>query len=294
MATTAVNVYIFPSCVDVTEIDNYDESVYGKTYSNLDEIRVNQVTGGYSILYNDQVFSKLETSVFGDALVKLFTDNLPETTVELEIFYFYMGRHFSTECGIAVLQLDDYLVECDNPAIEYSTSESVAHLMASYDDEDEEFYFTDGDRNQYERDDEFNILDPFDFGNVSPPKKIKKKSYGHSRILMSSKNAKRNIKRHGVIVSSNKDAMKKDKKILQNFLKDFIPGKSEWIKEYRKEILVRWLDMYVISKKIAKEMAKEHKSRSTKKRNKLRITKETAMNFTKKLFSYDPFLDPNR
>lgn len=294
-----VRIMIFPAEIAISEIDGYDESMYGKSFSNLNEICVNQVTNGYTILYNDNIFSRLNVSIFGDHLVQLFTKNLPNTTVELEIYYFYMGSYFYDQCGIAILQLDDYLSEWDYDNIEYNTSESVTFLLSHYDDEDEEFYINEGTEiesdNDVQDDDEYE--DPFDFGTLSYKKRkknMKKKSYGYSRVLKASKGVKKNVKRHGIIVSSDRDARKRDEKILQSFLKDFIPGKSSWIKEYRAAILERWMDMYVISKKVAKRMSKEHKASSNKRRRPI-VTRDGAVDFTKRLFQgYDPFLDPNR
>jgi len=283
MNRTRLRINVFPSDIELTEIPRYDESIYGKTFSDENEIRVNEVQYGYAILYRDDVLETMNVPVLATNIVSLFTDNLQDTVTEIGIDYYHMGD-MRTSCALVIMDLDEYFLECDNDMIEYSSSSSTDYISSKlHDDEDME----DDDDDE---DDDYSSIDA-----LFPSPKMKKKKYGQSRVMKSSKRAKKNIKRHGFLISSNKDARRKDKKIVQAFLKDFIPGNSRWIKEYRAEILVRWMDMYVVSKGVAKRMAKTHEEARRRRKSPIKLNKDVAVDLTKQLFrGYDPFYDPNR
>jgi len=289
MDRTCVRINIFPEGTNLAKTNNYDESLYGKVFSDASEIRVNEVVEGYSILYTADVFKdELETEVLGENIINLFIDNLPDTIIEIEIYYYYIGSRFDSSCAMAIMNLDEYFQECENEYIEYQSSPSTDFIASRLHDDGEE---DDDDDLDDDEDDE----DQFGIPDIPRPK-VKKKNYGRSRVLRESKNARKNIKRHGVIISPSKEAKKRDRKILQEFLKDFMPGKSKWIKEYREETLKRWMTMYVVSKSYAKRVAKIHRAERRKKRSPIaNITKEAAIGLGTQLFQgYDPFYDPKR
>ena len=125
--------------------------------------------------------------------------------------------------------------------------------------------------------------------------KCKKKFYGSSRVLKSLKNPKKDYKRHGIIVANDKSALKKDEKILREFLKDFIPGKAGWIKDYREDVLERFMRMYAVSKKTLKKLEKHHrKHKGSKGKDGKKISKESAMNFTRNILNRDSWNNPNK
>ena len=295
----------------------YDESVYGRAFSDLSEIKINEVVGGYTILYRDDVFQKIDIEIFGSNVINIFSKNVPNQETEIEIYYYHKNNPIEM-CVKAILELDEYFTDCEQPNIDYVESPSIKHLIRYYESEDmEDDYDDEEDEDEDEDEIDFydipgldaNDIQRFlgeddddyeDFDGDSYPilkERPEKKSYGRSRLIRDSKKAKRSIKRHNILVSSDKEAKKKDKKVIKDFLKDFIPGKSPCERYYRAELLERWMDVYVISKKMAKEMAKEHKkeSKSKNKNGRSRITREGAMDFTKKVFyGYDPFYDPNK
>jgi hypothetical protein len=47
--------------------------------------------------------------------------------------------------------------------------------------------------------------------------------------------------------------------IIKNFLNNFIPGESKEIKYYKKLILNRWMNAFVISSKTARKIKKAYK-----------------------------------
>lgn len=310
MNKTLVKINIFPPNININQLQYYEESVYGKIFSTLTEIRLNKVMDGYSILYRADSFERIDIPIFADNLVNIFIDNFADDIIEIELYYWHMGeKYFSAPCGINIIQLDDYLTDYDDDRIQYNTTESVDYLIESYDEDSEEFDFdeddTEEDDDDMDPDDEeeedWDEEDPLAFLRKGKSSKTKKKkSYGSSRILKLSKNPKKNIKRHGLVLSNNKTemkkAMKKDEKTIRAFLKDFIPGNAKWIKEYRAGILERWMDMYRITKKNLKRLQKEQRRKYEKKHGGSRITKEKAMSFTRKLLNgyNDSWNDPTK
>lgn len=85
-----------------------------------------------------------------------------------------------------------------------------------------------------------------------------KKSYSKSRVIDAAHNPKKSYKRHGVVIYNNKKYMKHDRNIIKEFLKDFIPGNSEWKKAFRKDVLERWMKDYAVSKKRLKRLEKAY------------------------------------
>lgn len=118
--------------------------------------------------------------------------------------------------------------------------------------------------------------------------------YPQSRVFHEGKNPKRSYNRHGVIICPDKESRKRDEKIIKEFLKHFFPGDSEWKKEFRHDVLKRWMKMYCISKKDLKELEKSHRKSKNSKRNSINTDK--TLEFTRRLFNVpiDRWNDPNR
>lgn len=335
MNRARVKIIVFPADINLSRIENYDESAYGKVFSTLNEIHVNNVNDGYTILYTADLFEQLDTAIFSDNVIEMLTGALPKTMIDIDINYIYMGD-FSEDCGIAIMKIDDYMSEIENPYVEYDESPSVAHLIDSWDDDTQEFDLTiceechqspctcdvccedypdcncaddddddepcpvcgkpfcicdDSDEDEEDDDDYYDPIRAFQ--DVTEGK-MKKKYYGRSSVAKKSTKLKKQIKRHGVIISSDKNARKRDEKVIRAFLKDFLPGKERWIKKYREEVLMRWMATYTISKKQAKRLARAHKEKLKSKSGKKKITKEQAMDFTRTLFQPDLWGDINK
>lgn len=154
----------------------------------------------------------------------------------------------------------------------------------------------DDDEGEYEDDE-----DEDDYEDDPKPKKRRKKrrvskpSYGESRVVKDAKNPKKSYNRHGVVVCS-KDDIKKDEKILKEFLKDFIPGDANWKKDFRSDIVKRWIKMYAVTNKQLKQLEKQHRRARLAKRNKSSIDTDRALEFTRKLFNtpIDRWNDPSK
>lgn len=130
-------------------------------------------------------------------------------------------------------------------------------------------------------------------------KKGKKKKkqinpYGVAKAIRAAKSPKKYYKRHGLIICSKKDAIKKDRRIIKEFLEDFIPGNARWKKDLRKDLLDRWMLSYTITKKQLRHLEKERSETINRTRNSENIQK--TLDFTRKLFSVpvDKWNDPTR
>ena len=314
MVTTNVEIHILPSNFNIKE--SMVSYLQNASISSLDEIRVNKVQNGYAVLYTDELFKRLDVASFTENLINLFRSNLPGIPIDIVIYYrFWTRETFSPECGITILQMDDYMEDYPGGnTVSYITSESVEAIYQAYDEDDGTFDFdavedpdgSDDDLDYTDEDEDIDI-DPevleslaqyidIERDNSGGKKgKGKKKLYGSSRVLNSVKHPKKDYKRHGIIVANDKSALKKDEKILREFLKDFIPGKAGWIKDYREDVLERFMRMYVVSKKTLKKLEKHHrKHKGSKGKDGKKISKESAMNFTRNILNRDSWNNPNK
>lgn len=190
---------------------------------------------------------------------------------------------------------DDYDEELDDDDDEEYDTVSEADIWNSImgpldDDDDEE-----------DDDDEVNTISALQ-EIINKAKDAKYKSYksrksimhyDSSRALRSSNNPKKEYNRHGIIIAK-KDSINKDEKIIKAFLKEFIPGGSEWKKEFRRELCKRWISVYAMTSKEVKHMEKAYKKRNSPKPKS--INPEKAVSLTRRIFSTntDFWNDPNK
>lgn len=131
-------------------------------------------------------------------------------------------------------------------------------------------------------------------------RKSKKKKKNHddvtfssSKVIKAANSPKRAYRRHGVIVCSEKKAIKKDEQTIKSFLKEFIPGSQSWKKEFRKELGRRWMHVYVISKKQLRKFEKEYRRSQTS--DVITTNVERTIDLTRRLFTpLDQWNDPNK
>ena len=160
--------------------------------------------------------------------------------------------------------------------------------LADFDFDDDDYEDDDNDE-EYEEDD-IPGLSGFSFGK----RRNKKNSYyGKSRVWKDSNHVRRSINRHGVVIST-KSNMDRDKKILKEFLKDFIPGNKGWEKSFRAELAKRWMAVYVVSKKQLKTLEKNHRNKKSNKSNRNNL--KGAFGIASKILApkNDIWFDPNR
>lgn len=318
---------IIPSDVPIDSVEKYTQVLYGKVYSSTTDIKVNKIPDGYSILYLSDNIKNMDIDVLTNNIVKLFMENVHDTIINVNFEYFYevvvddeVYNNIDLTVANVLLSMESKFFDMNkdpNSMFRYSRSDSMVKLIESiisnYNDIDnnEDEYYEEDETDEVDdydnpvndffesigittnRDEE--IDDEDDESDIIGYKsKNKSSNYPQSRILKDSKNAKRAYNRHGVLICNNKKSRKRDEKIIKEFLKDFIPGDAEWKKEFRHDILKRWMKMYSISKNDLKELEKAHNKAQKSKHNTKKL--EKTLEFTSRLFnrSTDRWSDPNR
>lgn len=252
----------------------FNSGEWGKTRSTEDKINVIRVGDGYSVVFDDDVFEQISLSKLTSSMITTFMSNVPNTIFDFRIMYHYDGAddtYFDLNVAKHVLDLDDMLRKIDEskkiPAFTYTRLEGMQEVYHDFrmeleaDEEDAE----DGYGDYAEDDDDYDGSDWLGQLMGKPIKEEKEQKsndyYGRSRVWKNCKQPKKMINRHGVLIASDKDDLRKDEKIIKAFLKDFIPGSSKWKKEFRDDVMKRWMSMYAISKKQLKRLEKAHRSR---------------------------------
>lgn len=317
---------IVPSDVELTKVKRYIPGAHGKVFSTLTDIKVNKTQAGYSVLYTDEDIKNMDMDVLGNNIIKLFMDNLPDTTINVQIFYLFetLDEYGETEYNVdinvvnAILTLENKFMGAEESGIvpfKYTRSVDVTRIITdivknykdvndeddSDDDDDDDgeeptlrmqdFFeglgFLDGIHDEDDDDDDDDSISFMD------NRKKQKKSYPQSRVLGKANNPKKSFNRHGVIIT-DKETKKKDEKILKEFLKEFFPGDAEWKREFRHDVLKRWMKMYCVTKKDLKELEKAHRKAMNSKRSSINTDK--TLDFTRRLFNMpiDRWSDPTK
>lgn len=290
--------------VTIHVVGGYGEQVgfnsreWGKTRSTEDQINVVRVNDGYSIVFDDDVFVVIPLSKLMSSMLTTFMTNVPDTIFNFRIMYWYDGAddtYFNADVAKHVLDMDDMMRKIDeSKKFEVFTYTRLDGLHDVYRDLRNELEFQEEDED-YEDDevdlDDDNWLAKLTGDHSDDEKEQKSKDYyGRSRVWKNCKQAKKMINRHGVLIASDKDDLRKDEKIIKAFLKDFIPGNSGWKKDFREDVMKRWMSMYAISKKQLKRLEKSHRNRN----NCGKVTK--MVNIADRLFNVpiDRWYDPTK
>lgn len=309
-----VTIHVFQ---DNVNLSSNTMSKYGKIFSTLKSIKVNNVNGKYSILYKDEVFEKLDQRTFSTNLLKLFFNNLSNRSILFTIEYHCDGKYSNLNCIAQVLVFNEIMSKLKSSAyqnnnyVSYVMSDSLKELCQyvcdnfDYDDDDEEY--EDEDKQQDEGQEVLSTLqqilggieeDDEDDSDDYGKKKYKKskKHYQSSKILRTAKNPKKSYNRHGVITVDKKNSIKTDEKIIKAFLKDFIPGDAGWKKDLRQDLLKRWIKSYAITRKKLKDMERKHRKKQEEKYRSRNPEVQTALDFARRMFSQsiDNWNDPRR
>lgn len=316
---------IIPSDVELSKVKRYAPNSDGKVFSTISDIKVNKTGAGYSILYTDEDIKNMDMEVLGNNIIKLFMDNLPNATITIKIYYLFetIDEYGETEYNVdinvinAILTLENKFVGVHEGGVvpfNYSRSDDISRIITDIvknykdvndedddsddDDEDDEessikmqdFFEGLGFLNDIPDDDDDEDDDTVSFMDT---RKKQRKSYPQSRVFGKANNPKKSFNRHGVIIT-DKETRKKDEKILKEFLKDFFPGDAEWKREFRHDVLKRWMKMYCITKKDLKELEKAHRKAINSKRS--NVNTEKTLDFTRRLFNVpiDRWNDPNK
>lgn len=303
MNKTNVGIHVFPSETDPATFDSYDPTRDGRVFSSTGELKVNTAAYGYSILFKSEDFEELKPAQFTASMIQLFSANIKDTIIDVSIFYHYDEEDFDTDTAIAVLDMDDVMRKITESGrvktFVYTRSDNIVSVYNDWRSESEEAEEDNEGEDEDESGDFFDFLNGFSDDEQDDEDedddKPRHDDYHSSWVLKESKNPKKSIRRHGVIVASSKSDIKRDEKIIKSFLKEFIPGNAEWKREFRSDVAKRWMKMYAISRKRLKKLEKDHR-RSKARKNKVGIDTDKALDFTRRLFTMpvDRWSDPTK
>ena len=266
----------------------------GKIYSDASRINVNKTAYGYSVIIPSKIFIDIDYSKYAASILKLFMKHIPNTIFKFTLSYYYESAdeyYFDISVAKKVLAMNYFLGTINEMKSikvfqfdqdEQNMEEIIDLIDSETDDEDDDEFDIEDDEydDDEDEDDEYDEedMDPFKFlmngsyQSASPKRHKSKKSKDRyydglivqtSRSLKHATKAKRSVNRHGVIIADSKNDIRKDEKIIRAFLKEFIPG-GGWKKEFREDVLNRWMSSFVISKKRLSKVQKKyrkHKSR---------------------------------
>ena len=244
-----------------------DSKIYGKEVSNLKQIRVNRCKANnaekldYTIIMPESMFDSMGADVLKPKVEKIMRDNLKDC-----------------EFRFSVCQFDpnDLKKKPDADKDDGSINWLLRNMHFPLDDDDDDNYKDEDDDYDYDDDDDDDD----------------KPGYYQSACWHSSDNAKKMIRRHGVIVANKKD-IRKDERIIREFLKEFFPGNAGWKKEFRSDVAKRWLQMFVVTRGQLKRLEKAARKARRENDSGDRVSK--ALDFTQMLFgTRDHWSDPNR
>jgi hypothetical protein len=260
----------------------------GQAISNREEFKVNGANAGgrYTIIYPISEIMELDAEEFAIAYINFIKSKMSIYN-EAELFMHYIEDpdydfqfdEIDELMARKLLFIETVIYNLTEKNIMYTVSSSMSLLSREYEED------CDDEDNYCEED--YEEVTPTH--NIVKPKKVNRRS----KVFIHSSNLKKNIKNHGIIITSGKKDIKKDKEILRDFLKEFIPGKSAWVKEYRSIILERWLRVYAITKKDAKKYRSD-----VRKKRMYYSTQQLSdqINKIRKIMDdkYDPFYDHAR
>lgn len=299
-----VSIHIIPSDQESQmALESYNPKRDGRIQSSVSEIKVNRCINGYSIVFIDEVFEELNPAQFVASMISLFNKNLHNTMLSVTMQYHYDDESFDEDTAEAVIRMDDMMLRVMDSGqvltFGYNGTVNIDEVFKDWKDAtegDSDGSDDDDDDGLFDSDDPLGFfLDRNDDEDDEKPHRHHKYDYPHSRVWREAKNPKRAIRRHGVLIAASKGDLKKDEKILKEFLKEFLPGNAEWKREFRSDVAKRWMQMFAISKKQLKHLERQHRKAKARK-NKKSSNTEKALDFTRRLFSVpvDHWSDPNR
>lgn len=281
-----VAIIVLPDGVPQDKIRYSSVEEIGDQFSNERTVTANKVADDlYTVLYRASSIMNCNIPNITKAITRLFRSNLPNQDLKYKIFYNFEDADkrgtmlFDPTIAERVLKLCDEFEEMHlTPGTQYVESQLISGIrrviarynmernfpqQEEYDDEDED----DDDPYEDEDDDpemdwlrrQMGFVDDDDDGTEIYHAKSKK-HYSRSKVVSHADSPKKSYHRHGVIIADSKEDLEKDRKIIKEFLKDFIPGDG-WRKEFRKDLADRWLYMFAVRKKELKKRQRKYEKK---------------------------------
>lgn len=282
--------------------------------SSADTIKVMRINDDYVIAIPADELSKVDPEVWFNNIASMFDKNLPGNVINftilssmdqerLQSFAIDSERSLADARLFAGLHESFQFILKSSTRFDYTVSTHVKPIifalqLAMRDVMEFQEYIREDDPVTNESDYITQFLKGEESGNRGNKKKKKKqrkeKKYVTSKVIRCAKSPKKAYKRHGVIVCKDKDAIKRDRRIIRDFIDDFIPGNAGWKKDLRDDLVDRWLHVYVISAKRLKRLERERKKNSAKGRRDSDV--QRTIEFTRNLFNVpvDKWSDPTR
>lgn len=294
-----LNIFIVPGMIRLKELEDYDPNEVGRAISNKDQLVVNKVDDGYSIIYAEDDFIEMDLTHLVNEVVRIMTKHLPNTSIDIYLEYLYLTDdedRFEMVTAEKVMMFDvafNRLINNNNLALfKYYRTESVKVVANRYMDikqhmekkrrKKDNIQYGDGNSITDILNGAIGRYDDDDDEDDKPKKKKKKTSYDSSRVLKNAKNPKRSYNRHGIIIADSKADIKKDARIIRKFLKEFIPGSSRWKRDLREDLEKRWLKMFVVTNKRIKKLNKHCRNANRKKKTNSNV--ERTLEITRQMF----------
>lgn len=309
-----LRIILFPNDFDIST----NSSLAAFAFSTPEKVFINKTDDFYHINYRFNDYLQLDLVKLAKILTNMFSKNMPGVTFDLMVICEIDKLRRISELQRAFLANSNNIAVV-NPSFKLSDIDPDDDFDSDdTDDDDDVDYIDPDDLDDDDDDDDEDVDDTVDtihkilgmggdmdsgspFGDYKDHHKKNKdgghkKSYSSSRILKGAKHPKRDIKRHGIIIESGKPR-DRDEEIIKSFLRDFIPGDSNWIKSYRKTVLKRWLNQYSITKKAAKKLTKRHGELAAgdNKKGKKNMSVENVSKATRNILKhYNSFYDTSK
>ena len=281
-------IMIFGETTDISREQYWTNLYFGNRFSSTSTINVNKTNeeNTVSILYRSNMFKKLDPEKFIENIYNLFDQSFPSDQKIFSIQQYIPRAEQDAELKETLtniyLSFNKRNIKSNQT---YNQNLTETKIDAVNDTKNPDTNINDSIFSLWE-----NISD-----EIKDPIKKKERSINKSFIFKNSKNSKREIHRHGVIISHDKNDLEKDYKTLKSILNEFIPGKSDYIRKFRKDILLRWIKAYSISKKELFKLEKNYKKEINL--SKGIDNKKALLNIAKAIFNKpasDKWNDPNR
>ena len=264
--------------------------------SDESHINVNQTDDGYLIIYTNDLFGTMDPKHLMYSIVKMFKSRFPKLTV-LDV-EFTSAHHPDSDIKpfvrntLKVVRTTSHMtfdgVEVCFPGIpDEKPKKNIPLTLDVYEHySDPEDYEDDEEEPDEDDEDDYDLV-----RDLMKDSRKKRSKYMHSCSWHNSKDAKKMVRRHGVLVASTKD-IKRDRKAIREFLDDFLPGSAGWKKEFKDDVCKRWLQMYVISKGRLHDLEKDKRRKRQKKNAK--HSADIARSVTRQMFQTDRWTDPRK